>query len=264
MSKTQQYTLQRDHIAAVVTDPWKAVNMESFANIVLYLLSAVGGATVLWQALKVLVSKWLDDKLKRGLQSLRHDHEREIELLRAGLTKSFDRASKLHHREFEVLPAVWEKVADAFWTANSLVHPFQEYPDLERMGAQELSEFLEGSPLRAWERMKIQSSDSMNTEYANLIYWHRYSKAMDALRTAISAVARSGIFIADDVHIKLSAITDQVHTALVESEINKSCPPLSPVDKLKGGEKWMRGEGREAMNQAEAAIKDRLWSRNSN
>jgi len=240
------------------------MNMESFANVLLYLLSAVGGATVLWQALKVLVSKWLDDKLKRGLQSMRHDHERGIELLRADLTKSFDRASKLHHREFEVLPAVWEKVADAFWTANSLVHPFQEYPDLERMGTQELSEFLESSPLRDWERMKIRISDSMNTEYVNLIYWHRYSKAMDALRAATSAVARHGIFIADDLGIKLSAITDQVHKALVESELNKTCPPLSPADKLRDGEKWMRKEGREAMDQAEAAIKDRLWSRNPN
>jgi len=240
------------------------MNMESFVNVVLYLLSAVGGATVLWQVLKVLVSKWLDDKLKRSLQSMRHDHEREIELLKADLTKSFDRASKLHHREFEVLPAVWEKVADAFWTANSLVHPFQEYPDLERMGAQELSEFLDGSPLREWERMKIRTSNSMNTEYVNLIYWHRYSKAMDALRSATGAVARSGIFIADEVRNKLSAITDQVHTALIESEINKTCPPLSPADKLKGGETWMRKEGPQAMNQAEAAIKDRLWSRNPN
>ncbi len=238
--------------------------MESFVNVVLYLLSAVGGVTVLWQGLKVLVSKWLDDKLQRGLQSMRHDHEREIELLRADLTKSFDRASKLHHREFEVLPAVWEKVANAFWTANALVHPFQTYPDLERMGTEELSEFFESTTLREWERMQIRLSDSMNAEFVNLIYWHRYTKAMEALRTATSAVTISGIFIADDVRIKLSTITDQVHTALVESELNKTCPPLSPADKLKDGEKWMRKEGREAMHQAEAAIKDRLWSRNPN
>lgn len=230
-------------------------------NVLLYVFGGLGGVTVLWQLLKYLLSKWLDDKLKRGFQSLLHDQSREIELLRADLTKAFDRASKLHHREFEVLPTVWEKVSDAFWTTSSLVHPFQEYPDLESMGAKQLDDFLKNSALREWEQDQIWGSNGMNSEYMNLIYWHRYSKAMSATQGASSALARSGIFIADDVRAQLSAIVDRLHTALVESETNKTNPPLTPAERLKDGERWMRKDGQSALKEAEAAIKDRLWSR---
>lgn len=235
--------------------------METFADIVLYALGAVGGATVLWKLFENLMSRWVDDKLKRGFQGLLHDQTREIELLRADLTKAFDRASKLHHREFEVLPAVWEKVCDAFWTANSLVHPFQEYPDLNAMSSQQLDDFLDNSPLRDWERIQVRVSNDMNAEYVDLIYWHRNSKSMSALREASGALARSGIFIEDDVRGQLSEIVDHVHTALVESQINTTCPPLSPADRLKDGERWMREVGPRVLEKAETAIKDRLWDR---
>ncbi|CAE1136319.1 hypothetical protein [Xanthomonas euroxanthea] len=86
--------------------------------------------------LKKLAENWLNEKFKSRLQGLAHTQNREIERLRSELTTFFDRATKLHQREFELLPLVWDEVHEAFWSTAALASSFQTYPDLNRMKEQ--------------------------------------------------------------------------------------------------------------------------------
>ena len=61
--------------------------------------------------------KWLDSKFDEKLQALRHAHDKELEDLRFKIATLLDRATKLHSREFEVLPESWSRLNDAFWQA---------------------------------------------------------------------------------------------------------------------------------------------------
>lgn len=106
---------------------------------ILSVLAAGDGLSfIVYQIFKNLAEGWLDDKFKSRLQDLAHVHNKEIERLRSELTKSFDRATKLHQREFEVLPMVWDEVHEAFWRAASFVSPLQLHPDLNRMQHEQL------------------------------------------------------------------------------------------------------------------------------
>lgn len=221
-----------------------------------------GGAAVafLWPILKGLISTWMDDRLKRELQGLVHIQNKEIERLRAELTKTFDRASKLNHREFEVLPDTWATVSGAFWAVHGFVHPFQEYPDVGAMTEAQKTEFLASTELQGWEKDKILHSTDQTREYIDVIYWHRFSRARRLVSEAGSCLAKSGIFIEDSLREQLDELLHRSNAALIEDETNKRSPPLRPQDRLRAAVNWMRTDGPKAIGQAETAIKRRLWN----
>jgi len=84
-------------------------------------VAAGGGLTLIaYQIFKRFAVKWLDSKFEERLQALKHKHGKEIERLRFEIAKLLDRATKLHQREFEVLPEAWSKLNDAFWNTQSV------------------------------------------------------------------------------------------------------------------------------------------------
>ena len=70
-----------------------------------------------------------------------------------------DRTVKLHQKEFDVLPESWGKLSDAHGVVTAVTSALQQYPDLDRMSAPHLEEFLTDSPLMNWQTDEIRKSD---------------------------------------------------------------------------------------------------------
>lgn len=231
------------------------------------LVGALGSAVmtaILLPLLKWSISTWMDDRLKRQLQELVHTHDQELERLKSELTRQFDRAAKLHQREFEVLPKTWAKVARAFRAVHGFTSPVQQYPDIDSMSEAQLSEFLASTALREWEKAKINSATRRTQEYIDVIYWHKYAQANTYLVEAARSLDTNGIFIEDELKVLLNSLIDRAYAALIEDEMNKRCPPLTSRDRLTEASTWMRNEGGGSIDAAEAAIKKRLWSTQPN
>lgn len=218
-----------------------------------------GGAVLVYQVFKFLAAKWLEEKFKKNFQQLVHDQNKEIERLKTELTKSFDRAAKLHQREFEALPQVWDKVSEAYWAAASLVSPIQMHSDLNRMLPEQLKAFVDQSELAEWEKDEVLTSSDKTKKFQGLIYWYKLSRCFTAIRDASISLSRIGIFVQDPIKNKLQTILDLAHSALVEDQINHEHPPLNFTDRLKDAIDRMRSDGKTWMQEAEALIKARLW-----
>lgn len=224
-------------------------------------LAVVGGGAsfIAYHAFKYFAAKWLDSRFQKGFQQLVHDQNKEIERLRSELTKSFDRATKLHQREFEVLPKVWEKISEAYWTTSSLVSPLQLGTDLNRMQPKQLDAFIASCELADWQKDDVLASSDRTKKYSELIYWHRLSKAFKANSDAYVAIGQSGIFIQDPIKEKLQAILDLMHGALTEDQLNHEHPPFKYSERLHTDIDRVRTEGKTWFQEAEALIKARLW-----
>ena|SRR5215207_8611448 len=58
--------------------------------------------------------RWVNAKFEERLAAYRPEQQKEIENFKFNINKLMDRATKLHQREFEVLPEIWSKLNDAF------------------------------------------------------------------------------------------------------------------------------------------------------
>jgi hypothetical protein len=78
--------------------------MAYIGNIV---FAGAGGAAVVVGLLKLFGEKWLNTKFEERLATFKHEHQKEIEQLRLRINTLMDRTTKLHQREFDVLPEAW-------------------------------------------------------------------------------------------------------------------------------------------------------------
>ena len=102
-----------------------------------------GGAVVAYSVFNQFGKKWLDQHFKKNLEELKHAQQQEIELLKHQINSLFSRVSKIHEKEFEVLPKAWlmlNEVHGSVMLALDLTMKF--YPDFTRMPDARFEEFL--------------------------------------------------------------------------------------------------------------------------
>ncbi len=107
-----------------------------------------GGAVVAYSLFKHLGKSWLDKHFKEKLEELKHTHQQEIEILKHEINSLYSRVSKIHQKEFEVLPAAWFKLNELHGTVLiALDRTLKSYPDFEHMPEGRFEEFLSTSRL---------------------------------------------------------------------------------------------------------------------
>src|SRR5437879_3054551 len=117
-----------------------------------------GAAALIFGPLRYSADKWLTAKFNQRLEQFKHAQQVEMENLRFKINSLFDRTTKLHQREFEVVPTAWALLVECKNQVSALIAAFQQYPDLDRMTAPQLDEFLEDSFLAKWQRDGLKVS----------------------------------------------------------------------------------------------------------
>ncbi len=221
-------------------------------------LVVAGGSLslIVYQVFKHLAAKWLDAKFEERLQTLKHQHDKEIEELRFKISALLDRATKLHQREFEVLPEAWSKLNDAFWTVQSFVSPMQSYPDIDRMSKPQQDEFISSCRLLDWQKAELREAEDKNKLYQEQIFWHNLNDARAKARDAYTYVIKNGIFVSDDIRTKFAAIHDLVWNALIEHQMNEEHKP-HPRERKQI--RQLLSEGEDLMKGLERVVHERLW-----
>jgi len=70
--------------------------------------------------------------------------------------------TKIHEKEFQVLPEAWYKLQDALGRISGVASLFQQYPDVNRMDAAQLAEFLQQSDLYDSEKENLRKAGDKN------------------------------------------------------------------------------------------------------
>ena len=220
----------------------------------------LGGGTItalsLW-LFKLFGEKWLDNKFAERLQAFKHEQQKEIEHLRFEINKLFDRTTKLHQREFEVLPEAWSLLAESYHTVKGLTAGFQSYPDIDRMSAAQMEDFLSKCQLENWQKDELRNAGDKNRYYQDAIFWYRLWDARKTSRGSAIFVLKNGIFMPPALKEKFDQVDELGWAALVEHELNKQ-HNFRPAQR-DALTKFLK-EGEPLMKELEAAVKQRLWS----
>jgi hypothetical protein len=220
-----------------------------------FALSTLTGLA-LW-LFKLLGEKWLSSKFSERLEAFKHDQQKEIEHLRFEINKLFDRTTKLHQQEFDVLPKAWSLLVTSNNSARGLTAALQSYPDLSRMLPEELDEFLSKSPLENWQKEELKNETDRNGYYQRAIFWYRLSAVRKEHRKFALFLRRKGIFLPPALKDKFRQVEDLIWDALAECELNKN-DAVWP--KRLGDQDKLRKEGELLMKQLETEVQERLWN----
>lgn len=167
------------------------------------LTSLISSGFLLW-----LGRRWIESRFERSLK----DYEYRINTL-------FSRVSKIHEKEFEVLPETWYKVHYALGSVADLTSPLQQYPDLNRMSEGQLREFLETSRLKESDKQTLFNSHDKNEFYQERIFWYRLKDTKEAAQEFHNYFILNRIFLTSDLRTQFEALDMLISDVMLSTEI---------------------------------------------
>jgi hypothetical protein len=198
-----------------------------------------GGALVAYGLFKYFGKAWLDQHFKTKLEELRHAQQQEIELLKHEINSLFSRVSKIHEKEFEILPAAWLKLNELHGTVMlALDLTMKPYPDFRQMPDDQFEEFLGTCRLTEYQQNALRKMEpSRRHQYFSESMAGIYlDDANEKLRLFKNYLIEYSIFMTDDLRDKFNS----AHQALSNATINYSVG--------KGAKNWeMESSGQKAM-----------------
>src|SRR6266851_4672852 len=223
-------------------------------------VTATVATAAAYAAFRFLGKKWLEARFAERLEKFKHDQNQEIERLRYRINALMDRTTKLHQHEFEVLPQVWEKLGIAFTATANFTSRITSYPDLDRMGDAQYSEFLANSGLLNWQKDELRQGSDRNRRYQKMIFWHRLHDVKISHADFHNYFISKGIFIQLDLKEKIRALSNMMYDAFRERELDQE-NPMPGEGRFAKGDRLQR-EGISELQAIEKDVQARLWEAN--
>ena len=166
------------------------------STVILTFFASLGGAA----GIAFLVVRYLGKKI------IDNQFEKSIEIYRFKIDSKFDRISKIHEKEFDFLPKLWESLVILNNDFNSLTALFQSFPDLDRFSALELREFFASKNLKESEIEKIYLSTKKLDAFIDIDYWNKINKMNKSLVDFSYLFFQNKIFLTDELEKLLENI----------------------------------------------------------
>lgn len=217
-----------------------------------------GGAVAIWYLLFQYLGKtWIENKFAQRLDTLKHQHELELQRLRIEIDSLLSGAIKLQEREFQYLPEAWYKLDEAHGLVSWLVSPGQEYPNLDRMNPSQLDEFLASSELTISQKDEIRSATKKVDSYQKIIFWYRLHRVEKAISDLQNFVARNGIFFPNEIKLNFKKISELLWSAVISKKVGHEADDYQLQSE---GWKQIKIEAEPIYKSLEEAIQNRLQS----
>jgi hypothetical protein len=185
-----------------------------------------GGAVVAYGLFRSLGKGWLDQHFKKRLEQLKHDQQKEIEQVRYQINSQFSRISKIHEKEFQILPESWALLRQAHGAVFQVSSVIRRDPDLDRMSDPQFHEFLESSRLPGFQKAELYElrPPDRNQRYLDAIFWVELSEARQAHTKLNNYLVLNSIFMTEDLRQKFKTINDALTKVLIEMEFVRDSP----------------------------------------
>ncbi len=142
-----------------------------------------------------------------GNKIIEDKFERSLELFKYRMNTKFDRVSKIHEKEFEILPIIWANIITTNSEMFSLTSLVQHLPDLNRMNEVERKEVYDIKEFKQSDRNKIETSSDKLNEYTKIDYYYKSDKIIIAYSEYLKYYQLNRIFINDKIKEDVEKVT---------------------------------------------------------
>jgi hypothetical protein len=155
----------------------------------------------------------IEHKRTAALEDLKHEHTKtiedvkhertvQLETTRSGVQKIFSRISKVHEKEFEVLPKAWLQLNEALGNAAYVISPMREAPSMEQLTDQ-LENFLSTlSFLTEAQKNELRNADNAGERvgiYRQIVRDHELKTMLESVRDLSNYLIEHRIFMSEQV-----------------------------------------------------------------
>ncbi|MDD5765878.1 MAG: hypothetical protein PHW79_06505 [Candidatus Marinimicrobia bacterium] len=197
--------------------------METFLEFIGKLVVYGGGAVGLAYGLFIFLGKkWIENKFATRLEEYKLAHDRELEDVRYRINTLFSRVTKIHEKEYEVLPMAWAKLHDGRDHISSLVSPFQQYTDLDRLKEYEIRKILTSYK---WDNDHINDlmiAPDKNKYFQEKIFWYRLNEARSKFSDFHIYITRNRIFLSQELKEHFNKADNLLWDSLVMREAGET------------------------------------------
>jgi hypothetical protein len=190
----------------------------------------IGGPSVAvaWGAFEFLGKKWLDNKFAVRLEELRHAKTTELEHIRHDIQATYSRITKIHEREFEVLPKAWFLLHHAYGSAFNVVGGIQPVPNFGGMTDAELEEFLSTqTTFSPSQKQRLRETTDKKTYYFEALFCVTFDQAVHKRRLFNNYIIKNRIFMTDSIYEKFAAVSHALSQGLNQFNSGKHATDAS-------------------------------------
>jgi hypothetical protein len=148
-------------------------------------LTAGVAAAAAWAFTVWFAQKHIEARIKAAadqhLAKQKHEFDRTIEGLKARVGRLQDRASKLHQREYEVLPDAWGLLNKAYGIAQEATGSQAIYLGKNGGDREAIEAIIEQCDLEDWQKARLKASPHWYSDYTEM----RLDKSITNARAAI-------------------------------------------------------------------------------
>ena len=186
---------------------------------------AVGGpsAVIAYALFRWLGEKWIEQKFKAQLEELKHEHQKELEAVRHEIQKTFSRVSKIHEREFEILPKAWFMLHEAIGMAATAVGLIMKYyPEFEKMSDDLFVEFLANDKrMSDYQKGQLRAAQDRSEYYQKLTMMLDMDDAKVKNRLLNNYLIEHRIFMNAELQERFSTIVTDLQQGVSEFSMGK-------------------------------------------
>lgn len=134
------------------------------------------------------------------IEVMKHEHQKELEELRTKSQSTFSRISKVHEKEFEILPTTWFKLHEANGLAFNVAGGRLRYSaDVEGMSDILLEEFLESTKFSDFQKKQIRETSNRQQCYTEIRDGLELDEAREQARQFSNYVVQHRIFMSEEL-----------------------------------------------------------------
>jgi hypothetical protein len=230
--------------------------MQYIAAIIGTFIVAGGGfGLLIYNIFKFFGEKWLNSKFEERLEAYKHEQQKELERLKFKINALMDRTTKLHQREFDVLPEAWSRLTEAHGKTAMVAWRGRTYPDLDKIDNLHLEEILEKSPLPEWQKAELRSSSKKREYYIEAMSLYELDQASAAYFEFYIYLQKNSIFVKDPIKSKFKELDQFLFAVLTEQKTNKVL-----MQKVWDKVNELNQKGDDLLKSLERDIQERLWN----
>lgn len=181
-----------------------------------------GGAVVIAYAFFVFLGKkWIENRFSARLQEYKSAQDKELENVKYRINALFSRVTRIHDKEYEVLPTAWAKLHDARDYIGSLVSPLQQYPDFRFLDEPQIRRLLTGYKWEEDQIVELINATDKNKHFKDKIFWYRLNEARLRFSDFHTYITRNRIFLSHELKEQFNKADDLLWDSLQMREIGE-------------------------------------------
>lgn len=190
-------------------------------DFVLEIIAYAGGsAAVAYFLFTWLGKNTIENWFSQRMEAYKKIQAQELERYKYEINALFNRVTKIHEKEFEILPLAWKKLQNAMGKVGKMASPIQHYPDLKFMSATEFKEFLETCKLREHDKEKLVSVVDKNKFYQERIFWYELQDTQSSINELHNYLLHNKIFLSKDLFRKFGEADKMLYDASLDLQVN--------------------------------------------